>query len=193
MNKIRIVVRNLLPTNDLNLLKNTPASELVEHICGGIYQGETFLLRDIKTLDRIPQLIRDCILLIDLDTEINMNGIFGYLENSTGKFIDETIEVLERIGASNDSITLNNIKSILTEYGQKTSNLQANVQNLKEYQISKFTQTHEKLDSELLNKIEQEAKNLYIYNQEENIFDNLFDYIEANKLHLINELKEFCK
>lgn len=189
MNKIRLIVRKLLP-NDRDLF-SISASELIEHMCAGIYQEETYLLREKVILDKIPQLIRDCVLLIDLDTEINMNGIFAYLENSTGKFMDETIEVLKRIGAESDALTLNNIKKNLAEYGLLASNLHTNIQNLKEYQVSNFNQTHRNLDSELLNRIEQEAENLYIYNQEENIFDNLFDYIEANKQHLIYELKEF--
>ncbi|MCJ8010748.1 DMP19 family protein [Paenibacillus sp. KQZ6P-2] len=191
MNKIRFIVRKMFPSN--TDLSSILASEIVENICARIYQEETYLLRDKEVLDSIPQVIRDCVLLIDLDTEINMNGIIGYLENSTGKFMDETIEVLERIGAVSDAITLNNIKKSLAEYGLKTSNLHANVQNLKEYQISNNSQTHGNIDSELLKRIEQLATNLYIYNQEENIFDDLYDYIEANKQHLINELKEFCK
>lgn len=120
-----------------------------------------------------------------------MNGIFGYLENSTGQFIELTVEVLERIGAVSDAICLNNIMKILNECGLKTSNLYANVQNLEEYQVSNFSQTHGNIDSELLKKIEQEAEHLYIYSQDLNIFDNLFDYIEANKQCLNNELKEF--
>uniref|UniRef100_UPI0023EB5138 hypothetical protein n=1 Tax=Cohnella caldifontis TaxID=3027471 RepID=UPI0023EB5138 len=92
-----------------------------------------------------------------------------------------------------DAIALNNIKRILVECGLKTNNLHANVQNLKEYQVSNFNQTHGIIDSELPNRIEKEAESLSIYNQKMNIFDNLIDYFEANKRHLINELVEFCK
>lgn len=180
----------MLPSNDKDLFDFT-ASELVENICEGLYKEDAYLLRDKETFDRIPQLIRDCILLIDLDTEVSMNGVFGYLENSTGKLMNETIEVLEKIGAVRDARALNNIKKSLAEYGQKTDHLQANVQNLKEYQVGSFNQTHGSLDSEMLRRIEHEAEDLYIYNQEENIFDSMFDYIEANKQYLINELKEF--
>uniref|UniRef100_UPI003BB6AE96 DMP19 family protein n=1 Tax=Cohnella caldifontis TaxID=3027471 RepID=UPI003BB6AE96 len=111
MNNIRLIVQNLLPNNEF--LFSLSASEIVEHICVGVYEEETHVLRDKVILSSIPQLIRDCVLLIDFDTEINMNGIFGYLENSTGYFIEETIEVLERIGAVSDAIALNNIKRIL--------------------------------------------------------------------------------
>lgn len=189
MNNIRLIVRNMVPNNtDLYSLSS---SEIVEHICDGIYKEDTYLIRDKEILKSIPQLIRDCVLLIDFDTEINMNGIFGYLENSTGQFIELTVEVLERIGAVSDAICLNNIMKILNESGLMTSNLYADVQNLEEYQVSNFSQTHGNIDSELLKKIEQEAEHLYIYSQDLNIFDNLFDYIEANKQCLINELKEF--
>ncbi|QYR19646.1 DMP19 family protein [Paenibacillus sp. sptzw28] len=189
MNNLQLIVGKLLP-NKSNLL-NVPASEIVEHICEGIYQEDFYLVRDKEVLSKIPILIRDCVLLIDFDTELNMNGIFGYLENSTGKFIDETIEVLERIGAVRDAKALNKIKKSLSNFGLKTHDLNTNLHNLKEYQINNFIQTHGITDSELLDRIQQEAENLYINNQEENIFNNLIDYIEANKQNLIDELKEY--
>lgn len=189
MDKVRLIVRNMLP-NHADLF-NLTTRELVDHICDGIYKEETYVMRDKEILNSIPQLIRDCILLIDFDTEMNMNGIWGYLENSTGQFIEETIEVLERIGAVSDAIALQNIKKSLDECGLRTSKLHANVQNLQEYQVSTFHRTHGNPDSELLNRIEQEAEHLYIYSQDQNIFDYLYDYIEANKQCFIHEWKEF--
>lgn len=191
MDKIRLVIRNLLQDNeDIFCLSSR---EIVEHICVGIYEAETYLIRDKDILKIIPQLIRDCVLLIDFDTEMNMNGIMGFLENSTGQFIEETVEVLERIGAVSDATALHNIKKSLDECGLKASILHANVQNLNEYQVSNFHLTHRNMDNELLNRIEQEAEHLYIYNQEQNIFDYLYDYIEANRQSLIHEWKDFCK
>ncbi len=63
MNNIRLIVRNMVPNN--TDLYSFSSSEIVEHICDGIYKEDTYLIRDKEILNSIPQLIRDCVLLID--------------------------------------------------------------------------------------------------------------------------------
>jgi hypothetical protein len=39
------------------------------------------------------------VLVLDSDTEVNMQGMLGFLENSTGLFLAEAIGAFDRIGA----------------------------------------------------------------------------------------------
>ncbi|MEC0208763.1 DUF4375 domain-containing protein [Paenibacillus ehimensis] len=105
------VIRRLLP-DDKELI-NASADEIMDHVGIKRYSEENIQLKDEEVFYKLPALLRDIVLLIDFDTELNMNGILGFLENSTGKYFNETIEVLERIGAAHDANALKDIKRIL--------------------------------------------------------------------------------
>ncbi|MGG4345133.1 hypothetical protein ABEW68_26215 [Paenibacillus lautus] len=89
--------------------------DIVGHIASNIYGKEYTQLRE--SLDQVPIVFRDIVLLIDLDTELSMNGILGFLENPSGEYIDETIEALERIRADKDFNIMKNIKNLLSSNG----------------------------------------------------------------------------
>jgi hypothetical protein len=188
MNDFQAILKSLLPDN-LNLFI-TPANEMLDYISERIYLEGTHRLRDEEVFNNLPRLLKDIFLLIDFDTELNMNGILGYLENSTGKYIDETIEVLLRIGALKDGNALRSIMKILSDYRLSTGDLHNNLLNTMEYQIISFIQTHRINDIDFYDRIQQEADNLYLYNQDTNIFDILISYIESNKQHLIDEINK---
>ncbi|WP_418936961.1 DMP19 family protein [Paenibacillus anseongense] len=40
------------------------------------------------------------LLILDFDIELQMNGIIGFLENSSGAYLEETMEALFRIRAT---------------------------------------------------------------------------------------------
>lgn len=57
---------------------------------------------DREDLVKYPQFIQDIIFIIDYDTELSMNGILGFLKNSTNKYLPQTITALKNIGADTD-------------------------------------------------------------------------------------------
>ncbi|WP_251572207.1 hypothetical protein [Paenibacillus sp. MER TA 81-3] len=79
--------------------------------------------------------MRDIILIIDLDTELNMNGIVGFLENSSGLNLNNTIETLERIHALQDYELMSSIRHTLVKYGMTTQQLRGNVNSQESYEI----------------------------------------------------------
>ncbi|WP_338631889.1 hypothetical protein [Clostridium baratii] len=50
---------------------------------------------DREDLVKYPQFIQDIIFIIDYDTELSMNGILGFLKNSTNKYLPQTITALK--------------------------------------------------------------------------------------------------
>jgi hypothetical protein len=172
-------------------LSNTSADELINYVYLNLYNDENNDLRDEAVFPKLPRLLLDIILLIELDTELNMNGVLGFLENSSGKYIKETIEVLERINAYKDADALKTIKKILKNNSLNTRLLNDDLQCLNQYEISNFMQTHRITDIEIIDQIEKASENFYLYQQEENVFDKLINYIETNKQELIQELNTY--
>jgi hypothetical protein len=82
----------------LEQLKVLNADEVIQTL-GRIYDEPI----DRNSLSLYPQYIQDTIFLIDLDTELSMQGISGLLENSTGAFIPNMITALKNIRANNEA------------------------------------------------------------------------------------------
>ncbi|PFM82699.1 DUF4375 domain-containing protein [Bacillus sp. AFS077874] len=137
----------------------------------------------------MPVVIIDIILIVNLDTELNMQGILGFLENSTGLFLDDTIETLQRIQAKEDYEILKAIKSILQQNNVSTQDLRNNVDNQTEYSITTFSETHSSKYDDMVSEISEVADNLYLYDGDRNLFDNLIKYVDTNKSNLVGELK----
>jgi hypothetical protein len=55
-----------------------------------IYEPPFTLLRE--NISEIPEILRRFFLFTDFDTKVIINGILGFLENSTGEYLAETIE-----------------------------------------------------------------------------------------------------
>lgn len=136
MKELQDRVRRVLP--DQEELMNISAADYMNHAALAIYNPGSLMLRDSQVFPKLPVLVRDLVLLIDLGTELSMNGILGFLENSSGRFIDETTEMLERIRANEDAQALGEIKRILEEAMSSTELLHQDLQQLQEYEISSF-------------------------------------------------------
>ncbi|WP_348623195.1 DUF4375 domain-containing protein [Paenibacillus peoriae] len=103
-------------------------------------------------------MLRTIILLIDFDTELSMNGVFGFLENSTGKYLNETISALKLIKAEKDSSIMEEIKELI-----EGINFNGKIK-LEPYQVTTFEERHD-INEKLLERIEELADGLlYIFN-----------------------------
>lgn len=67
---------------------------------------------DRDALSAYPQFIQDIIWIINMDTELAMNGIGGLLENSTGRYANKMIDALHHISADKEAETLAQIYQI---------------------------------------------------------------------------------
>ena len=87
----------------LNDLNNKSADDIIQIIGNNIYTESI----DRKQILKYPQFIQDIIFIIDLDTELSMNG--DVLQNSIRLFIQNIITALENIHADNDAKLLKEI------------------------------------------------------------------------------------
>ncbi|MBB3113964.1 hypothetical protein FHS18_006080 [Paenibacillus phyllosphaerae] len=186
MENIGELVRGLLPKDDLSTLSS---EAIVEHIAMNMHKNELVKLRDRETFVQLPVVLQDILLLLDFDIELQMNGIVGFLENSTGFYLEETIQALNRIRATKDFEIMTGIKRLLDSKGVTPMHLKENVNQLSLYQVTNVAVTHGDDLSEVLVEIDAYAENLYLYRDSDNIFDLLFIYLQENKIHLYSYAK----
>ncbi|MDE5834250.1 MAG: DMP19 family protein [Ruminococcus sp.] len=117
--------------------------------------------------------IQTALFIIDFDTEMNMNGIFTFLENSIGHYAPYIIKAFREIGDYKDAEILSEIcrlappDLIREEFLNKDYN---------EYDISVFGDDHE-LNPEVADKIELLESRLYL-NSGFDMWSLLYDYLD---------------
>ncbi|OME84946.1 MULTISPECIES: DMP19 family protein [Paenibacillus] len=163
-------------------IKNGSAEDIVGEVCTNLYKEEGSKVKE--DFNSLPIWLQDIILLIEFDTELAMSGIVGFLENSTGLMLDETIDTLKRINAIDDYRVMNKIKEILKKNGIEIKVLRENINRRSEYEVLKSQEVHELNFEEIIN----EETNLYLY-QDRNIFEYLFEYIDLNRTELLTYIR----
>ncbi|MFZ4196281.1 DMP19 family protein [Paenibacillus sp. NPDC058898] len=163
-------------------IKNGSAEDIVGEVCTNLYKEEGSKVKE--DFNSLPIWLQDIILLIEFDTELAMSGIVGFLENSTGLMLDETIDTLKRINAIDDYRVMNKIKEILKKNGIEIKVLRENINRRSEYEVLKSQEVHELNFEEIIN----EETNLYLY-QDRNIFEYLFEYIDLNRAELLTDIR----
>lgn len=139
MSKMLDTLKNLITLDEILELS---AEDIIGQISLRLYKQENFHIRDNEIFSSLPMVLRDIIFIIDLDTEITMEGILGFLENSTGLFLEDTILTIERIKANEDQSVMSCIRDILKKYNISTYDLRENVNKGNSYDISSFSKTH---------------------------------------------------
>lgn len=184
MNKLQEELQQLLPLDQFDSMSG---EEVVGSVAMDLYRAEFATIRECGP--ELPQVLRDTILIIDLDTELSMSGIIGFLENATGRFLGETTEAMQRIGNDADAEILENIQQMLSESGVTPEQLRENVNALSEQDVTTTLNTHGQQIHEVLQQVELEAGNLSMQSDNEEVFELLYQYVDTNKDRLKQELE----
>ena len=124
-----------------------------------------------------------------------MDGILGFLENSTVRYLADTIAALERIAAHDTAAILRTIQKIMADHGVAHERLRADHAHMQEWQITTFAECHGAELSQMADLIGREAEKLYVYDRSrdregEPVFDLLSGYIEHHRDELVGALAE---
>jgi hypothetical protein len=71
-----------------------------------------------------------------------MNGLLGFLENSTGEHLHATIDALAAIKAHRAADDLRQVADCMTRHGVTWAGLRADFEGAEEFEISSFAKTH---------------------------------------------------
>lgn len=111
--------------------------------------------------------------LIAFDTELTMEGIFTFLENSIGHYAPNIIQAFRAIGDSHDADILEEICRLAPPDVMRGEYLSRNYQT---YDITVFNDNHE-LNEEMEAKITELNKQLYLHSGVD-IWPLLFTYLD---------------
>lgn len=184
MNKLQKELAELLPPAHIDEMSG---EEIVGSIAMDMYRAEFASIRERVT--ELPAVLRDIMLIIDLDTELSMNGMTGFLENASGQYMDKTIEALVRIGDNADAAILQKVGQLLSDQGVTVGQLREHVERLSEHDITTSLQTHGPQIHEVLQQVEREAYSLSFQTDNEESFDLLYQYADEHKAQLKQQLE----
>ncbi len=111
--------------------------------------------------------------IIAFDTELNMEGIFTFLENSIGHYAPQIIQAFRAIFDDNDADILEEICALCPPDIMRGEFLENGHQ---EYEINCFDDDHE-LKEEIIERIEELERSLYL-NTNFDIWKLLFGFVD---------------
>jgi hypothetical protein len=132
------------------------ADSIIQELGTEIYQPPLSNVRREVNYPDLTNPLHLTVLLIDCDIEIDMNGMLGFLENSTGRHLRQTAEALRLIGAPRSAALLESIQFCMTKHGVTWERLRGDFVGSTEYEISSFRGLH----GEALNPFATEIGNL---------------------------------
>ena len=118
------------------------ASDFLDDLSVRIYEPPLAGFRDDERIRDTSNPLSVVMLLIDYETECSMNGILGFLGNSSGQRLPETIDALRMIGCSTHASTLNEIKDVATSGGMTNAAIQDDRERLSAFSVTSFAELH---------------------------------------------------
>lgn len=120
--------------------------------------------KDLAAWPSLKNPLHVALLLIDFDTELTMDGLLGFLENSTGAYLDQTIDAFALVQASQTANTLRRVRDVMRAL------------------------SHKRLD--YLDEIHRIQKSFYVYDQSlEPPWDLLEIYLEQHADEVLSEIE----
>jgi hypothetical protein len=116
--------------------------DLLDDFAIKAYAQPLALHRDSGRIADTSDPISVVMLVVDLDTEVAMNGIADFIGNRTGRYAAETVDALERIGSSSDAAKLQEILEVAAAAGMTHETIQAARTDLAQYTITSFATLH---------------------------------------------------
>lgn len=146
---------------------------------GNPYAEKYCIIRQQPSWPDLENPLHVALLFSDFDTELCMNGMLGFLENSSGAFLDQTIDALKVIGARQNAVVLGLIREAMHRHGVSSQVLRSNIEGSSEFQIASFSQLHPGRDA-FAAEVIQLASALYLYDEEqESPYALLEAYLES--------------
>lgn len=162
--------------------------DLVQALSISLYEPPLNRLRE--TLASRPEVFRVVTLVLDFDTEVSMSGILGFLENSSGQWLSETIESFELINANETADILRRVHQAMHRHGISPAMLRSEVNAGKLYDVVSFRELHGEKSKDMSREVMQIAGGLYIDNPgaKEEPWRLLYEYVEPRRQQLLDTI-----
>ena len=168
------------------------SDELIQDLSCKIYEEPLCNTRDEKGYPDLANPLHVAILLIDCDTEITMQGMLGFLENSTGEFLSETVAALDRIGAPKSAQILRSVEQCMAKHGITWAGLRGDFEGTELYQITSFHELHGAKLDKFAKEVDQIAGDFLLLNtlySPEDAYGALCRHIAEHRDRLSQEIE----
>ena len=156
---------------------------------GNPYEERYCAIRRQPSWPSLANPLHVALLLTDFDTELSMDGILGFLENSTGAYLAQTIDAFRLIGAERTAATLIQIREAMRKHGVSHQALRSDFHGISEFQITSFSELHAGRD-DFAAAVGQLADALYLYDRSgESPFSLLETYLEEHSDEMLAQLE----
>lgn len=167
-------------------------AEIINNLVLSCYNQPLSQIRNSSSWPSLSSPLQVILLLIDFDTEVTMQGMGGFLENSTGAYLEQTIGALTVIGSPKTAGLLIHVQEIMAKHGVTHQRLRAPHMSATPFQITSFEQQHGSALDEFANEIEVISRNLYIYDlNQESPLTLLESYASLNREKILSEVREY--
>jgi hypothetical protein len=119
-----------------------------------------------------------------------MNGLFGFLENSTGQHIQKTIEALSEIGAPESAAILDSVKKCMDKHNVIWMRLRGDFEDIAEHEISSSRKIHGYVLDSFYDEVTELAGDFSVFNSSKDTYSALVDYLEGRAGQLQNEINK---
>jgi hypothetical protein len=167
------------------------ADGIIQELGTKIYEAPLSGVRSEENYPDLTNPLHLATLLIDCDTEVDMNGMLGFLENSTGRHLSRTAEALRLIGAPRSAALLESIQSCMTKHGVTWEGLRGDFAGGAEYQVTSFRELHGEALDAFASEVGGLAGRFSLFNRHyalEDSYGALCRYLDNRMLELRGEI-----
>ncbi len=164
--------------------KATPEEkqELLYYFTNKLRQADNYSEASFR---QMPKLLQVVWLINELEKEVNNGGYLQFFTNSSGRYVDETFEALDLIGANYNHQLLENAVNILLKHNESAEDLNERINSKTLYELIDLSEFYG--NNELQDELYQLDKEFYKYKED---YSKLkMDYFENNAQTLWPELE----
>lgn len=169
------------------------ADSIIQELSTQIYEAPLSHVRNEANFPNLDNPLHLTILLLDCDTEIDMNGILGFLENQTGRHLGRTAEALKIIGAAKSSALLDSIASCMKKHAITWEGLREDFAGIVNNEITSFCSLHGDSSSVFTKEIRGLTANFSLFNTHYSLEDSygfLCKYLDTRLDDLQREINK---
>jgi hypothetical protein len=143
----------------MSSFRKMTATELINAIALTMYEPPLSQRADVEK--RKLNELGVALLFLDFDTEVQSGGVLGFLENSAGLLLDQTIEAFEKIGAAQTAKILTEIRTAMTRHGTSPQKLRQDFVGTEEFSVTTFASLHGEKSVEMAREVEAISRTLF--------------------------------
>jgi hypothetical protein len=166
------------------------ADARIQQLAGSIYELPLSQVRDLPNYPDLASPLHLVVLLLDADTEIAMQGVLGFLENSTGRHLSATRQALGLIGAVRSADLFAAIESCMRRHRVTWESLRRDFSGTQEFEVTSFSACHPNLEG-FADEVGEMTAGLELFNKHgstEETYSLLCAYVEPRLAQLDAEL-----